>query len=74
MIPEHPAHGTVTAREGVAPVARCHGQLSHATIVTYAPEPGFSGFDNFQLRVLFDLKSYVVSRTLNVRVQVGGNQ
>jgi len=72
VFPEYPAHGTVTRREGAAPVARCHGQLSHATIVIYTPAPGYSGPDNFQLRVLYDLKTHTELRTYNVRVQVGG--
>jgi hypothetical protein len=73
VFPEHPAHGTVTRREGAAPVARCQGQLSHATIVIYTPAPGYSGPDNFQLRVLYDLKTHTELKTYNVRVQVGGN-
>jgi len=72
VVPEHPAHGSISTREGVAPVARCHGQLGYATIVTYAPERGFSGLDSFQLRVLYDLKMRIVSKTINVRVQIGG--
>ena len=73
VVPEHPAHGILSTREGAAPVAHCHGQLGYATIVTYAPQRGYQGFDNFQLRVLYDLKSHIVSRTLNVRVQIGGH-
>jgi len=73
VVPEHPAHGTVTAREGMAPVARCQGRLGPATIVIYTPQPGYAGFDTFKLRVLYDLKTHTVSRTLSVRVQVGGH-
>ena len=72
VFPERPTHGVVSSREGVAPVQRCHGQLGRATIVTYVPERGFSGVDNFQMRVLFDLKERTVSKQFNVRVQVGG--
>jgi len=62
----------VTAREGMAPVARCQGRPGYATIGAYAPQPGYSGFDNFQMRVLFDLKTHTLSRRISVRVQVGG--
>lgn len=72
VVPERPSHGTVSIRDGVAPVAHCRGQLGYATIVSYVPEHGFSGFDSFQLRVLYDLKSRILSKTINVRVQVGG--
>jgi hypothetical protein len=72
VLPIHPSHGAVTTRDGVAPVAHCQGRLGYATIVTYTPERGFSGVDNFQLRVLYDLKSQTVLHNYNVRVQVGG--
>jgi hypothetical protein len=72
LVPEKPGHGTVSTREGYAPVQHCAGRTGAATIVTYSPEPGFSGFDNFRLRVLFDLRDRIVSSQVNVRVQVGG--
>lgn len=73
VVPERPVHGTISVREGIAPVAHCQGRPGYATIVNYTPESGYSGLDMFKLRVLYDLKMRIVSRTINVRVQVGGH-
>lgn len=72
VVPEHPAHGTISIREGEAPVQHCQGRIGHATIVTYTPERNFVGLDTFRLSVVYELKSAMVLRHVNARVQVGG--
>lgn len=72
VVPERPAHGEITIREGQAPVRHCQGRAGYATIVTYTPERNFTGVDAFRLSILFELSHHTVLRHVNARVQVGG--
>jgi len=71
LYPERPGHGELSRSHGAAPTRTCPNRLGYATVITYTPARDYSGYDHFQLRVLFNLRNRMESRLVDVTVHVG---